>query len=227
MKTGSTVKLKLYYMPGTIALASHITLAESGAEYEIEKVDFTATKQRSPEYLKINPKGRVPALVTAQGILTETPAILTYIAQAYPSASLAPIDRLFEFARCQEFNSYFCSTVHVAHSHRMRGHRWADDENAIAAMQHKVPQTMSEGMALIEQALAAGPWLMGRQYTICDPYLFTMTGWLEGDGVALAQFPRLQDHHHRMSERPAVRRAQWEQARGIQARVPRDNSHGG
>ena len=198
--------LKLYYMPGTCALASHIALAEAGADYELALVDFSISGQRSPEFLKINPKGRVPALETSQGVLTETPAILVFIAQTYPKAALAPVDDHYEFARCQAFNSYLSSTVHIAHSHRMRGSRWADEPEAIAAMQRKVPQSVGEAFALIEQTLAAGPWVLGSSYSICDPYLFTMAGWLEADGVDIKALPRVNEHFQRMAKRPALRR---------------------
>ena len=107
----------------------------------------------------------------------------------------------------QAFNSYLCSTVHVAHAHRRRGPRWADDEAAIEAMRKKVPQTMSECFDLIEREMIEGPWVMGGAYTICDPYLFTIAGWLEGDGVDIKRFPKVHDHHARMSARPAVQRA--------------------
>lgn len=199
--------LTLYYMPGTCALASHIALAEAQAEFELVLVDFTTSRQRSPEFLRINPKGRVPALATPQGVLTETSAILAFIAQTHPKAALAPLDNPYEFARCQAFNSYLSSTVHIAHAHRMRGYRWADEPEAIAAMQRKVPQSVQEGFALIEQMLATGPWVLGSSYSICDPYLFTMAGWLEGDGVDIKSLPRVNDHYQRMIRRPAVKRA--------------------
>src|SRR5437899_12763388 len=141
--------LKLYYAPATCALASHIALAEAGAAYTTEKIDFKTNQQQSPDYLKINPKGRVPTLVTDRGILTETPAMLAFIAQSFPQARLAPLDDAFAFAQIQAFNSYLCATVHVAHAHRMRGQRWADDPAAIAAMQRKVPQSVAACVELI------------------------------------------------------------------------------
>lgn len=202
---------KLFFAPGTCATASHITLAEAGAAYTMAKVDFAASAQRQPEYLAINPKGRVPALVTARGVLTETPAILLYIAQIYPQARLAPLDDPFALARVQEFNSYLCSTVHVAHAHRMRGHRWADDPVAIEAMKKKVPQTVSECFELIEKELLAGPWVLGENFSICDPYLYTISLWLEGDNIDPTRFPKVLDHRHRMNQRPAVQKALAEQ----------------
>ncbi len=199
--------LKLFFAANTCALASHIALEEAGAQYETVRVDFRTNEQRKSEYLAINPKGRVPALVTERGILTETPAILAFVAQSYPTANLAPLDDPYEFARVQAFNSYLCSTVHVAHAHRMRGYRWADDPVAIADMQRKVPTTVGDCFEMIETTMLAGPWVMGDRYTICDPYLFTLSQWLEGDGVDVKRFPKVVDLQHRMNAKPAVQRA--------------------
>jgi glutathione S-transferase len=196
--------LKLFYAPGSCALAPHIALEEAGAEYEAVRVDLRAKEQRKPEYLAVNPKGRVPALVTEKGVLTENPAILAFVAQSFPEARLAPLDDAFAFAQVQAFNSYLCATVHVAHAHLNRGYRWADDPAAIAAMRKKAPQSIGECFELIEREMLAGPWVMGERYTICDPYLFTIARWLEDDGVDPAAFPKVHDHRHRMSERPAV-----------------------
>lgn len=196
--------LTLHHARGTCALASHIALEQSGAAYRAVAVDFSREQQRSPEYLAINPKGRVPALVTERGILTETPAILTYIAQSFPEADLAPVDDPFELARVQAFNCYLCATVHVAHAHKRRGARWADDPAAISAMQAKVPESVGQCFQLIEERMLQGPWVMGERYTVCDPYLFTLSRWLEGDGVDVKRLPRVLEHRARMSRLPAV-----------------------
>ena len=198
--------LALYYATNTCALASHIALEEAGAAYETRWVDFGAAEQTEPEYLKINPKGRVPALVTDRGALTETPAILAYIAQSYPEAQLAPLDDPFAFADLQAFMSYLCATVHVAHAHRARGYRWADDSAAHEAMKKKVPQSVGACFDLIERKMLRGPWVMGDAYTVADPYLFTIARWMEIDSVDPAAFPRVLDHRDRMAERPAVQR---------------------
>jgi glutathione S-transferase len=203
--------LKLYYAPGTCALASHIALEEAGADYETERLDFKRNEQNSADYLAINPKGRVPSLVTDRGALTETPAILAFIAQCFPQARLAPLDDAYGFAEVQAFNSYLCATVHVAHAHRVRGYRWATEDSSFADMKQMVPKTMGGCFALIERDMLRGPWVMGEQYTICDPYLYTIATWLEGDGVDLATLPRVTDHRNRMAERPAVRTALAEQ----------------
>lgn len=201
--------LNLFYAAHTCALASHIALEEAGAEYTLTRIRFADNDQRKPDYLKINPKGRVPALVTGRGVLTETPAMLAWIAQSYPQAKLAPLEDAFAFAQAQAFNSYLCSTVHVAHAHRMRGYRWveADDTHSLEAMKKKVPQSVYEGFALIENGMLAGPWVLGDSYSICDAYLFTLAQWLEADGVDPARLPRVAEHRRRVGERPAVQRA--------------------
>lgn len=106
----------------------------------------------------------------------------------------------------QAFNLYLATTVHVAHAHGRRAARWSDDAAAQASMAFKVTQNMRDGFALIEADLI-GEWAMGDTYTVADPYLFTFAGWLESDGVDIAEFPRVQAHFARMKARPAVQRA--------------------
>ena len=199
--------MTLFYAPHTCSLASHIALEDAGADYTTVRISFANDEQRKPEYLAINPKARVPALVTGRGTLTETPAMLAFIAQSFPLKRLAPLDDPYLFARVQAFNSYLCANLHVAHSHRMRGYRWADEASAIEAMQRKVPQSVASCYELIEATMLEEPWVMGEVYTICDPYLFTLAQWLEQDGVDPRRFPKVIDHRRRMSERPEVQRA--------------------
>jgi glutathione S-transferase len=198
--------LTLYYAPNTCALASHIALEEAGAKYETARLDFSKGEQQKPEYLAVNPKARVPSLVTDQGVLTETPAILAFVAQTHPQARLAPLDDAFAFGKLQAFNNYLCATVHVAHAHGRRGTRWADDPAALADMKRKVPETMSACFDLIEGTMLQGPWVMGETYTIADPYLFTIANWLESDSVDPARFPKVLNHRNQMQERPAVKK---------------------
>jgi len=199
--------LTFYYAARTCALASHIALEESGAAYATARIDFATEQQRRPAYLAINPKGRVPALATERGILTETPAILAYIAQSFPAAKLAPIDDPFAFAEAQSFNAYICATVHVAHAHGKRGYRWADDEASFADMKRAVPRSLGACFGLIENGMLKGPWVLGDAYSICDAYLFTVAQWMEADGLDPALYPRVIDHRRRVSERPATMRA--------------------
>nr|WP_279007305.1 glutathione S-transferase family protein [Aeromonas jandaei] len=199
--------LTLFFAPGSCAVAVQIALLETSAPFTARQLNLAAGEQRSPEYLAINPKGRVPALITEQGTLTETPALLLYVAQRFPDAKLAPLDNPFLLARMQEVNSFLASTVHVSHAHGRRGSRWADDEQAIAAMQQKVASNMRDGFAQIEQHYLAGPWVLGEQFSVADIYLFVVAGWLKSDGVEISEFPKVADHYRRMLSRPAVNKA--------------------
>jgi glutathione S-transferase len=198
--------LTLYYAPNTCSLAPYIALVEAGAEFTPHRVDFQAGEQNSAAYKKLNPKGRVPALATDQGIITENVAILSFIAEIFPKMRLSRKDP-FAFAQMQAFNAYLSSTVHVNHAHNRRGHRWADDVAVIEAMKLKVPQNMTDCFSLIENDFLKGPWVMGEQYTVADAYLFTIAGWLAGDGVDIETFPKVAAHYQAMLARPAVARA--------------------
>jgi glutathione S-transferase len=199
--------LTLYSAAGTCALAVQIALLEAQAPHEVVTLDLANTQQRSPEYLALNPKGRVPALVTEQGILIETAAILLYVAQRFPAARLAPLQDPFALARMQELHGYLASTVHVAHAHGRRAARWADEPSSHEDMRRKLPQNMVECFNVIEQHYLQGPWVLGEAYSVADPYLFTVASWLKGDGVDIAQFPKVHAHTQRMLERPAVQQA--------------------
>lgn len=196
--------LKLFTAPGTIGLACEIALEDSGAAYDVVRLNFAENEQRKPDYLAVNPKSRVPALVTDRGVITEAPAIMGYIAQAFPAAKLAPLDDPFALAQVQALNTYLCSWVHPAAAHRHRGYRWADDPEAIKDMRRKAPEVFAEGMQLIEDEYFQGPWAMGQAYSICDPYLYVVSSWLPRDGIDMARFPKLSEHFARMNARPAV-----------------------
>lgn len=196
----------LYYSPGACSLASHIALEEAGADYRLERIDFARSEQSRDAYREINPKARVPSLVTVDGVLTETPAILAFIAQSHPRANLAPLDNPFEFAEMQAVNAYLCSTVHVAHAHGGRAARWTDDADAMQALARKVPENMAACFALIQSTMLKGPWVMGEAYTVADPYLFTITRWLARDDVSVDDYPAVSDHMQRMLQRPATKK---------------------
>ena len=201
--------LKLYYAPSACSLAPHIALEEAGADYEAVRVNFADAEQRGPAYRRINPKGRVPVLVTEKGVLTENPVILGHIAQTYPEAKLADNDDSFAFGNVQAFNLYICSTVHVAFAHAFRAERYADDPAVIAAIRAKAPDLVTSAFALIEEKLSDGrPFVHGEAYTVSDPYLFTMTRWLARDGMpGIEAFPFSAAHMRRLNQRPAVQRA--------------------
>lgn len=201
--------LKLFTAPGSCALASHIALEEAGADYEAVNLNLKDGDQRRADYLAINPKGRAPALVVpGHGVLTENPVILAYVARTHPDANLAPLDDPFAFAELDAFNIFLCATVHPAFAHVFRPYRYADGEDAAAAMKAKAPVALAEHFSLIEERLADGrPWAHGDDYRVSDGYLFVFTRWLERNFPEVAaRFPKTIGHRKRVAERPAVRR---------------------
>lgn len=195
--------MKLYYAKGTIAIATAIALHEAGLDFEPVRLDFRAGEQTGPEYQAINPKGRVPALVTDQGILTETGAILDYIADIAPAAGLRPSDP-FEAAKMREAMCYLASTMHVNHAHKMRSHRWADQQSSFDDMKAKSVQTMTESAAHVENHVLQGQYVLGETFSLADPYLYVACNWLEGDGVSVADYPKITAFIEAMRGRASV-----------------------
>ena len=202
--------VKLYLVPGTVALASHAALEEAGADYDLHWLRFSKNEHVAPDYLAINPKARVPALETPHGILTETPATLEWIATTWPEAGLMPSDP-WQAARAREAMSYLASTVHVNHAHKMRGSRWTQDVAAQKAMAAEVPRTMGECAAYLESRLE-GDWICDA-FSVADLHLWVISRWLDGDGVPLADYPKLHALSDRVAARPAVARVAAEHAR--------------
>tara|TARA_R110002049_G_scaffold44333_4_gene129941 strand:+ start:18834 stop:19454 length:621 start_codon:yes stop_codon:yes gene_type:complete len=197
--------LKLYYAPGTISVAVALTLEEAGLPYDPIKVDFANAAQTKPEYLAINPKGRVPALVTEAGnVLTETGALLDYIAALAPQAGLIPADP-DAAAHMRGVMYYLASTMHVAHAHKMRGHRWADQQSSFDDMKAKVPQTVAACATYVSSNCLRGDYVLGDAFSLADPYLFVVCNWIEGDGVPRADFPAIDAFLNRMEQRPSVK----------------------
>ncbi|MEO9864535.1 MAG: glutathione S-transferase family protein [Yoonia sp.] len=192
--------MTLHYAPKTISIAVAITLEEVGLAYDAVAVDFASGAQAKEPYLSVNPKGRVPALVTAAGTLTETGAILEFIAET--SGQLIP-DTPMATARMREVMFYLASTMHVNHAHKMRGHRWADQQSSFDDMAAKVPETMAASCAYLEDMLTLDPFVT-KDFSLADPYLFMVLSWVPGDGVDLAAYPKLSAFVDMMKTRPSV-----------------------
>lgn len=192
--------LTLHYAPKTISIAVAITLEEVGLAYDAVAVDFASGAQAKEPYLSVNPKGRVPALVTGAGTLTETGAILEFIAET--SGQLIP-DTPMATARMREAMFYLASTMHVNHAHKMRGHRWADQQSSFDDMTAKVAETMAASCAYLEDMLALDPFVT-KDFSLADPYLFMVLSWVPGDGVDLAAYPKLSAFVDMMKTRPSV-----------------------
>ena len=200
--------LKLFHTPGSCSVASHIALEETGAAYDPVRVDFATGDQLKPAFLQINPKGRVPALATDRGVVTENPAILAYVAQSFPEAGLADLKDPFAFAQVQAFNMFIATNIHISFRQISRPETYADGPEAKAALKAKVPEKADEYFTVIEDQLSDGrTWAMGERYTTSDPYLFVFATLMRLMDVGHPKrFPRVQAHREQMLERPAVRR---------------------
>lgn len=193
--------MKLYYSPGACSLASHIVLAESGADYSIEKADIRAKKTESgADFTAISPRGAVPVLVLEDGeVLTEGVAIMQYVADSVTPGALPAAGTLAR-ARVQEALNFISTEVHKTYSPFFRGL-----EGEAKAAQEKL---LNSRLALVEAKLADGrAFLTGEQFTPADAYLFTVTNWSKGIGHDLSAFPKLEALRARVAARPAVQAA--------------------
>ncbi len=192
----------LYLAPGTISMCVHAALEEAGMAHELAWIDFKAQAQAGATYLAVNPKGRVPALVTDAGVLTEAAAILEWIA-----ATAAPRLMLtdpWQAARARERMLYLASTVHVAHAHKGRGSRWTDDAAAQDTLRAKVPGNIAACAEHLESRME-GDWVVG-DFSVADLAQWNVVRWFAGDGVPLDGYPKLAAHHARVAARPPVAR---------------------
>ena len=197
--------MKLFYADGTISIAPAIALLEAGLDHDLARIDFSQATQTKSEYLAINPKGRVPALVLEDGsVLTETGALLDFIAAVAPQASLVP-DAPKDGAHMRSVMYYLASTMHVAHAHKMRGSRWSDKPESHADMAAKVPENMRTCAVYVEAECLRGDYVCGANFTIADAYLFIVCNWLAGDGVTVSDFPKITAFMARMERRDSVK----------------------
>lgn len=210
-------KLKLYYSPGACSLAPHIALEETEADYEPVLVKLAEGEQNTPEYRRINPKGRVPALADGGFVVTENPAVLRYIARRFPEAGLWPDDPPEE-ARCAEWLAWMSSTIHVGYQHVRRAERYASDEASIANVAAGGKATCRELWAAVDARIGQGPWALGEHFSVADPYLTVFWTWGRGPVLGFdmtKDYPNWTAHARRMGKRPAVRRAFEREAREL------------
>jgi glutathione S-transferase len=201
--------LKLYYSPGACSLAPHILLEELDLRYTLELISIAEGKTQSSEYLAVNPKGRVPALLTGEGeLLTELPAISWYIAQQAGTPALFPHDGLAT-ARCFEWFNWLSGTLHaMAFGQFWRMQRFVADENMFPKVKEKGLENILDCYAFIERCLADRHWAVGNAYTAVDPFLLVFYRWGNRIGLSMRRdYPQWTAHAERVHARPAVQRA--------------------
>ena len=197
--------LKLYFSPGACSMASRLTLEESGAKYEEQLTSIAKGEQKTEAYLKINPRGKVPALAVDGKVLTENVAILTYVARRFSEAKLLPADP-FEEARCISTMAWFSNTVHPSFTHIFRPERFAEDQAAHATIKETGRKAFWANLQEIDGLLKGKEWLMGAQYTTCDPYALVFYGWATRIQMPVTELANYTAWKGRMLKRPAVMR---------------------
>ena len=194
--------LTLFYAPGACSMASHIVLEESGEKYEAKRMDLAKGEQRTDEYKKINPLGRVPALKLDDGSpLAENTAILPYLGKRF---GMWPKDLMAE-TRALSIVGFFATTVHPAHGHIGRPERYTDDKAAFPGIQAKGKQTFHEYLKRIDEMYAGREWLSD-QYSVLDPYAFVFYVWGIRRELPVAELKNYTALKDRMLKRPAVQR---------------------
>jgi glutathione S-transferase len=198
--------LTLYFSPGACSLASHIGLEETGAPYELKPILLAKGQQRTEEYLKINPRGKVPSLSVDGKILVENTAILTYLARSFPGKKLMPTDPAEE-ARCIGTMCWFSSVVHPSYQRAMRPERFAEGEAAQATVKETGRKSFWANCQEIDSMIQGKDWVMGSEYTLVDPYALVFYGWGARAGFPMKDLSAYTAWQERMMNRPTVRKS--------------------
>jgi len=197
--------LTLYFSPGACSMASHIGLEETGAPYEEKPTLLPKGEQKTEAYLRINPRGKVPALSVDGKVITENTAILTYLARRFPEKKLMPADPVEE-ARCIATMAWFSNIVHPSYQRQMRPERFAEGEAAQATVKDMGRKSFWANCQEIDSMLQGRNWIMGNSYSLADGYALVFYGWGVRGEFPMQELARYTAWKDRMLQRPAVRK---------------------
>ena len=196
---------KLYYAPGACSLASHIALEESGIPYETQKLNLMEGDQRKPEYLKLNPRGRVPTLVVDGQVLTENVGIMAWIAGGHQSTGLWPKDT-WDQAKLVSTLTWLSNTVHPTYAHVLRAERYTDDEAARESVKAKGRENYMGYLEEIDRLLEGHKWAIANRYSVADPYLLVFYRWGNRQKMPVRDLRNYSALVDRVLARPAVKK---------------------
>jgi glutathione S-transferase len=195
----------LYYMPGACSLCPHIVLHEAGLSFKLDKVNRDKTTESGQDYNAINPKSYVPALIMNNGqLLTEVAVIVQYLADLVPNKKLAPLPGTIDRYHLQEWLNFISSEIHKTFS-PLFNPKLAEDARAI------FKERLAIRVGIAAKALEGRDFLMNKNFTVADAYLFTVLRWSPRLGFDLSPWPALQDYMERIAARPAVKAAMTEE----------------
>lgn len=194
--------MKLYFAPGACSMAPHIVLLETGLPFTLDAVDLVAkTSASGADYVKINPKGMVPALELKDGIvLTEGPAIMQFLADLKPESNLAPANGTLERYQLTSLLNFISAEIHKNFSPLF-------DRHAGAGVHERARAVLSRRLGYLEQELAGKDFLTGATFTVADAYLFTVLNWASNLKLDLSDFNNVQAYVTRVGMRPSVQQA--------------------
>jgi glutathione S-transferase len=197
--------LTLYFCPGLCSLASHITIEETGTPYGEKIVNVMKGEHMGGDYLKLNPRHKVPALDIDGTILVENTAIMAYLSKRFPAAKLRPEGDLDE-ARWLATMAWLSNTLHPSFTRIFRSDKFATDAGAQAAVKEGGKKEAWENVSEIDSRLAGQPWMMGAQYTTCDPYAMVFYSWGLRAELPMKDLKNYTAWKDRMLQRPAVKK---------------------
>ena len=207
--------LKLYYAAGACSLAPHIVLEELGFPYSTQKLNLAEGEQRKPEYLKLNPAGRVPTLVVDGKPLTENVAILTFLGGGFPQKGLWPKETWSQ-AMLLSALAWCSNTIHPAYGHLIRPARYSDDAACQESIKAKARETYGDYLKQVDGWLGKTPrWMMGPQFTVGDPYLFVFYRWANRNNFPVKSLANYTRHANDIMARPAVKKVLADEGIGL------------
>ncbi|MEY2936320.1 MAG: hypothetical protein RL033_7069 [Pseudomonadota bacterium] len=201
------MKHQLYYYPANASLAPHILLEEAGCEHELVLVDRKQERQKSAEYLRLNPNGRIPVLVSGELVLFESAAICLHIADLYPEASLAPPPRTAARAHFYKWLMFLTNTVQPSFMAFRYPEQYTTDPSQHEGVRQAAVLQSARAFRVLEEALAEGPFLLGADYSACDAYLYMLVWWAQRQAEPPSQLPNVRRCVRQVAARPATRRA--------------------
>lgn len=199
---------QLHYFPGNASMTPHMLLEELGVPYERVLVDRTTNAHRSPEYLKLNPNGKIPVLIDGELVLYETGAIVLHLVDTHPQAGLAPALGTAERAQFYKWLLWLANTLQAEMPLYFYSDRWADDAAGAAQVKKHAEAHIAGMIDQLEAELArhGGPWFAGERFSALDPYVFMLCRWTRGMQRPARTLPHLGAYLQRMLARPAVQR---------------------
>ena len=198
--------IQLYYAPGSSAFAPLVCLSEAEADFLAIRVVLASGEQHSDWFRAVSSRGRVPVLAVDGLVITETIAILTYIAQQFPEAQLLPLASPIELARAYELMAWLATGVHVTIAQLWRSERFVDDLNGKKSLEVAAHPRLERAFEEIE-ARIAGPWALDSGYSALDPYLAVFLRWVTRLKMDIDSYPRWKAQNTRLFERRAVQNA--------------------